>query len=67
LHPFFAERAKLRQNRCPNALDLYPRLISLPLFPAMTEAQVEYAAKSVQEIASKSRKKNWAVMAAAGD
>ena len=35
LHPFFAARAKLRQNRCPNALDLYPRLISLPLFPAM--------------------------------
>jgi hypothetical protein len=33
----------------------------------MTEAQVEYAAKSVQEIAWKARKKNWAVMAAAGD
>ena len=67
LHPFFAARAKLRQNRCPNALDLYPRLISLPLFPAMTEAQVEYVAKAIQAIAWKSRKKNWAVMAVAGD
>ncbi|MGA2736247.1 MAG: DegT/DnrJ/EryC1/StrS family aminotransferase [Bryobacteraceae bacterium] len=67
LHPFFAERAKLRQNRCPNALDLYPRLISLPLFPAMTEAQVGHVAQAVREIAWKSRKKNWAAMAAAGD
>jgi dTDP-4-amino-4,6-dideoxygalactose transaminase len=65
LHPFFAARAKLRENRCPNALDLYPRLISLPLFPAMTEAQVEYVAKAVRQIARKARKKNWAVMAAA--
>ncbi len=67
LHPFFASRANLRQNHCPNALELYPRLISLPLFPAMTEAQVEYVAKAIQEIAWESRRKNWAVMAAAGD
>jgi dTDP-4-amino-4,6-dideoxygalactose transaminase len=67
LHPFFAERAKLRQNQCPNALDLYPRLISLPLFPAMTESQVEYVAKSVRQICHKWRKQNWAVMAVAGD
>lgn len=67
LHPFFADRAKLRQNQCPNALALYPRLISLPLFPAMNEAQVEYVAKTVRQIARTSRKKNWAVMAVAGD
>jgi dTDP-4-amino-4,6-dideoxygalactose transaminase len=67
LHPFFAARAKLRENRCPRALDLYPRLISLPLFPAMTEAQVVYVAKAVRQIARKSRKKSWAAMAVAGD
>ena len=67
LHPFFASRANLRENRCPNALELYPRLISLPLFPAMTEAQVEYVARAVQQIAWKSRRKNWAAMAVAGD
>jgi dTDP-4-amino-4,6-dideoxygalactose transaminase len=67
LHPFFASRAKLRQNYCPRALDLYPRLISLPLFPAMTEDQVEYVAKAVTQIARKSRKQVWAAMAAAGD
>ncbi len=67
LHPFFAARAKLRQNQCPAALELFPRLISLPLFPAMTEAQVEHVAKAVRQIARKSRKKNWAAMAVAGD
>jgi dTDP-4-amino-4,6-dideoxygalactose transaminase len=67
LHPFFASRAQLRQNRCPNVLDLYPRLISLPLFPAMTDAQVEHVATSIRQIARKSRKKNWAMVAVAGD
>jgi dTDP-4-amino-4,6-dideoxygalactose transaminase len=67
LHPFFAARAKLRQNQCPNALDLYPRLISLPLFPAMTEAQVEYVANAVRQVARKARQKSWAGLAAACD
>lgn len=67
LHPFFAPLANLRQNRCPRALELYPRLISLPLYPAMTEAQVRYVVKTIKEIARKSRKRNWAVMAMAGD
>lgn len=67
LHPFFESRAGLRQNQCPAALELYPRLISLPLFPAMTEAQVEYTARAVAEIARKSRKHTWAAVGAAGD
>ena len=67
LHPFFAARAELRQNRCPRALDLYPRLISLPLFPAMTEAQVEYVAQAVRQVARKSVQKSWAGLATACD
>jgi dTDP-4-amino-4,6-dideoxygalactose transaminase len=67
LHPFFADYANLRQNQCPRALELYPRLISLPLFPAMTEQQVQYVAKAIKEIAWQSRKRNWVVMAVAGD
>jgi len=67
LHPFFASRAQLRQNRVPKALELYPRLISLPLFPAMTESQVEYVANAVRQIARKSCKKHRMAMAVAGD
>ena len=46
---FFA-RLHFGENSCPRARELYPRIVSLPLYPAMTESQVGYVAKSVQEI-----------------
>jgi dTDP-4-amino-4,6-dideoxygalactose transaminase len=39
-------------------MKLYPRLISLPLYPGMTEAQAQYVAKVTTEIARKARKGN---------
>ena len=51
---FFA-RLPLAQYPCPRARDLYPRIVSLPLYPAMTEEQVQYVAKSVREIVKSSR------------
>ena len=56
LHPYFAEHAGLERNRCPRALELYERLISLPLYPAMTEGQVRYVAATAREIVGASRK-----------
>jgi len=50
LHPFFKKWANRPENQCPRALDLYPRLVSLPLYPAMTEDEVQYVARSVREI-----------------
>jgi dTDP-4-amino-4,6-dideoxygalactose transaminase len=50
LHPFFRKYAALKQNQCPAALDLYPRLVSLPLYPGMTEAEVEYVGQSVSSL-----------------
>jgi dTDP-4-amino-4,6-dideoxygalactose transaminase len=57
LHPFFAAAAELKQNSCPAALALYPRLVSLPLYPAMTESQVEQVAGAVKTIAQNARRK----------
>jgi dTDP-4-amino-4,6-dideoxygalactose transaminase len=53
---FFAPYASLAHNQCPNALMLYPRLVSLPLYPAMSEQQVLHVADSVKQIARKFRK-----------
>lgn len=53
LHPFFAGFARRPENHCPNALALYPRLISLPLYPGMSEAQVEYVAEAVKQVVSR--------------
>jgi dTDP-4-amino-4,6-dideoxygalactose transaminase len=55
LHAFFAQHDVTR-GECPRALDLYPRIVSLPLYPAMTEEQVHYVAASVREVARGARK-----------
>ena len=52
---FFA-RLPLAQYACPRALDLYPRIVSLPLYPAMTEEQVQYVALNVKDIVQRSRR-----------
>jgi dTDP-4-amino-4,6-dideoxygalactose transaminase len=57
LHPFFAPYADLPENRCPRALELYPRLVSLPLFPGMTDAQVEQVIEATKEVARNAKKK----------
>jgi dTDP-4-amino-4,6-dideoxygalactose transaminase len=49
LHPYFASFSNLSRNDCPNAMRLYPRLVSLPLYPAMTEDQVDYVIQSIKE------------------
>lgn len=56
LHPFFSTEAQLPQNHCPLALNLYPRLVSLPLYPAMTEEQVRYVADLIKDIVYKCKK-----------
>jgi len=49
LHPFFRKFA-FAQMDCPRALRFYSRIVSLPLYPAMTEDEVHYVAASVREI-----------------
>ena len=52
LHSYFAPFASLSHNQCPNAIMLYSRLISLPLYPAMTDEQVESVIRAVRAIAA---------------
>jgi dTDP-4-amino-4,6-dideoxygalactose transaminase len=56
LHPFFAPWAGRMENQCPAALSLYPRLVSLPLYPKMSPEQVQYVAAAVKEIVHGARK-----------
>jgi dTDP-4-amino-4,6-dideoxygalactose transaminase len=58
LHPFFQNYADRPQNQCPRALELYSRLVSLPLYPAMSASQVEYVAETVAELCRESRETN---------
>ena len=56
MHPFFAAYADRRENRLPSAMALYPRIVSLPLYPAMTEEQVEYTAQTAKAVVQRARK-----------
>jgi len=55
LHPFFA-RLPLARHPCPRALGLYSRIVSLPLYPAMTEEQVNHVAQGVKDVLERSRR-----------
>ena len=54
LHPFFANLPLPRES-CPSAMALYPRIVSLPLYPGLTEEQVHYVAQSVREVLDSAR------------
>jgi dTDP-4-amino-4,6-dideoxygalactose transaminase len=53
-HPFFAGMS-LGERPCHRAMELYPRIVSLPLYPAMTEEQVHFVANAVKETLASSR------------
>ena len=50
LHPYFEFLAKDPRNACPRARALFPRLVSLPLYPAMPEDDVARVAAAVKSI-----------------
>lgn len=56
MHPFFAPFMGSGKNQTPRAEALYPRLVSLPLYPAMSEDQVVRVAETAKRIARAARK-----------
>lgn len=58
LHPYFAG-LNLAGADCPKTRELYPRLISLPLYPAMSEEQVHSVARNVKEVVDKVRRERF--------
>jgi dTDP-4-amino-4,6-dideoxygalactose transaminase len=56
LHPYFEKYAGLPQNQCPRALEQYERMVSLPLYPAMSEEQVRHVASCTKEILAGARR-----------
>jgi perosamine synthetase len=49
-HPYYRERFGYRGGECPVAEDAYERLISLPMFHAMMDQDVEDVVRAVQKI-----------------
>jgi perosamine synthetase len=56
LQPYYARMFGCRRGDCPNAERTYERVISLPIYPAMSVEDVQRVAASVRRIAEASRK-----------
>lgn len=50
LHPYYRERFGHREGLCPVAEQAYPTLLSLPMFPAMSDSDVEDAIRAVSKV-----------------
>ncbi len=66
-HPYFSRYLMDGANHCPRALELYPRLISLPLYPGMEEEQVIHVAQAVKELARACGKPKVMLVGTGGD
>jgi len=51
-HPYYSQLG-YKKGICPNAEDLYERIITLPLFPKMEEEDVQYIISNVKEVLQK--------------
>lgn len=50
LHPFYQTHFKVPQGELPNSEQAYQQLLSLPIFPAMTSADVDRVAQAVHDV-----------------
>jgi dTDP-4-amino-4,6-dideoxygalactose transaminase len=55
LHKAYRDTPSLRPEYVPKTMELYPRILSLPLYPGMTAAQVKRVADSVKRIVMSSK------------
>jgi perosamine synthetase len=49
-HPFYQKRYGYRSGDFPNAEDAYSRCLSLPIFPGMTDSEVDRVVRSIEKI-----------------
>lgn len=55
LHSYYRSRYGYRKGDFPNAEDAYERAISLPIYPDLSDADVEYVAKTIESIVHANR------------
>jgi dTDP-4-amino-4,6-dideoxygalactose transaminase len=55
LHSFYRQRYGYKTGDFPNAEDAYQRAVSLPIWPDMSDADVQYVANTIKRIVQESR------------
>jgi dTDP-4-amino-4,6-dideoxygalactose transaminase len=56
MHPYYQETYGYQASDYPVAADVWQRIVSLPLFPSMTDEEISYVIKSVQDICSENNR-----------
>jgi len=57
LHPYYQETFGWRAADLPVATALWPRLVSLPIFPGLTRAEIAHVVRTVERLCSRFRGK----------
>lgn len=50
LHPYYQQLLGIRQGQCPAAETAYENILSLPIFPAMSDADVDYVVETISHL-----------------
>ena len=56
LHPYYRDKFGYKREDFPNASAAFERIISLPIYPKMTEAEVERVIEAVKSITQQNRR-----------
>ncbi len=56
LHPYYRQSLRTQPGVCPVAEDAYERILSLPMFPGMTDADVDDVVSAVTKVVAYYRK-----------
>ena len=57
LHPYWSHKYKTCPSDYPNSLEVFKRVVSLPIYPSMTDGDVDKAISLVRKILLKFQKK----------
>jgi perosamine synthetase len=58
MHPYYRETYKYAAEDLPVAASLYPEIITLPLYPGMSNDEVDYVCESIKTIVARNAVKN---------
>jgi dTDP-4-amino-4,6-dideoxygalactose transaminase len=58
LQPFYMNNYNTFKGQCPNAESIYERILSLPLFPSMTNEDIQYVITCMTTIINSSKNNN---------
>lgn len=63
LHPYYCEKLGWCDEYLPSATRLFSQLISLPIFPAMAEWEINHVIKTIENLCMVNSKKNLSLVA----